>query len=69
MLSEHARSGMTHLSVLFSDRDIADSLENFKIFALVVLEDRTADEEVKVAETCQALSQDVVFVSHVHILS
>ena len=68
MLSEHARSGMTRLSVLFSDRDIADSQENFKIFTLVVLEDRTADEEVKVAEACQALSQDVVFFRNVHIL-
>ena len=44
MLSEHARSGRTSLSILFSDRDIADSQENFKIFTLVVLEDRTADE-------------------------
>lgn len=32
---------------MFSDRDIPDSQENFKIFTLVVLEDRTADEEVK----------------------
>lgn len=44
MLSERARSGMTRLSVLFSDRDIPDSQENFKIFTLAVLEDRTADE-------------------------
>ena len=49
---------------LYSDENIP----NFKIFTLVVLEDRTADEEVKVAEACQALSQDVVFFSQVHIL-
>lgn len=69
MLSERARSGMTRLSVLFSDRDIPDSQENFKIFTLAVLEDRTADEEeVKVAEACQALPQDLVFFRNVHIL-
>ena len=68
MLSERARSGRTRLSVLFSDRDIPDSQENFKIFTLAVLEDRTADEEVKVAEACQALPQDVVFFRNVHIL-